>query len=69
MAGALRSDEHGSTSAFLHVSSMVRLFINIDLYHQFDIFVARKMYNFSGGGGGGGGGCYCLFAFCGFCIV
>ena len=58
MAGALRSDEHGSTSAFLHVSSMVRLFICTDLYHQFDIFVARNIYNFSGGEGGGGGGVY-----------
>ena len=58
VAGALRSDEHGSTSAFLHVSSMVRLFICTDLYHQFDIFVARNIYNFSGGEGGGGWSLY-----------
>ena len=72
MAGALRSDEHGSTSAFLHVSSMVRLFISTDLYHQFDLFVARKMYNFSSGGGGGEGGIVCLpfvvFVLCDFLL-
>lgn len=69
VAGALRSDEHGSTSAFLHVSSMVRLFISTDLYHQFDLFVARKMYNFSSCGGGGRGVLFvCLLWFL-YCVI